>query len=148
VSAFLVVTPLGMPKALALLALLRERDITVVERLPLRRWSVASSRLYMRSWTAPAIARAGRFQQRWRQLFPTDSAECWRLRTREDHARLVLAKAELRLQFRSAPLGPAQPGEPTFQLHAFHVPDVDAITAEAARLLEFLPRHRAHAPAG
>jgi hypothetical protein len=138
VSPFVVVTPLGLLRADAFAAALGELGITIAARGVLWPWAEAASRLYQRELTPSAIARAARFEQRWRDLCPADRAECWRLGGEPDYARLLAAKPALRERFRGVPLGPTAAGEPAFRLHAFHVPDPGAVATEAERLREFL----------
>jgi hypothetical protein len=137
-TPFLVVTPLGLLRAEALATALHRLGIGIDARLTLWPWAEAASRLYQRELSPAAIARAARFEQRWRSLCPADRAQCWRLADATDFPRLLQAKAALRQRFGGVPLGPAAPGEPAFRLHAFHVPDAEAVAAEAGRLREFL----------
>lgn len=137
-NPFVVVTPLGLLRSDAFAAELRQLGVTIAARQVLWPWAEAASRLYQRELTPTAIARAARFEQRWRDVCPGDRAECWLLGGEHDYTRLLAAKAALRERFRGVPLGPTAAGEPMFRLHAFHVPDPDAVAAEAERLREFL----------
>jgi hypothetical protein len=137
-TPFLVLTPLGLLRRDAFAAALRECCVQVHSSAVLAPWAEAASRLYQRELTPAAIVRAARFEQRWRVLCPADRAECWMLASEADFVRLLAAKAALRQRFAGVPLGPAAPGQPVFRLHAFHVPDVDAVAAGALRLREFL----------
>ncbi len=144
-SPFLVVTPLGLAHRDWLAASLAQHGIQVVARHTIRRWSIAASALYLRSWDAQAVARAQRFQVRWRQLFTGDIAERWALLSDDDHAKLCAVKAQLRCRLRSVPLWPRRTGEPTFSLHAFHVPDLGDVPRETACLAPFVASHLGNA---
>lgn len=137
-TPFLVVTPLGLLQVRAFAAALQQLDITVGDRRTLQPWAEAASRLYRRETTSAAIARAARFEQRWRALCPADRAECWMLAGPDDFERLLQAKPALRQRFCGVPLGPTAAAEPNFRLHAFHVPDAGDVAAEALRLRDFL----------
>jgi hypothetical protein len=134
---FLVVTPLGLSRAEELAQALAACRVEVAARQTIRRWSRASSRLYLRSLDPAAVARALRFEQQWRWMYPDDRAERWSLARPDDYVRLVERKAELRLRFRGLPLAGSKPGDPAFALHAFHVPDACDLAAEASRISRY-----------
>ncbi|MFO1078249.1 MAG: hypothetical protein U1E73_11065 [Planctomycetota bacterium] len=135
---FLVVTPLGLRHRDDLLAALAARGIAVAVGDTIGPWSTAATWLYAKAQTAAGIALALRFETRWRALFPDDLAERWQLGDPDVHARLVLAKTDLRAAFPGVPLGDRRPGEPAFALHPFHVPDPGDVAVETRRLDAFV----------
>lgn len=132
---FLVVTPLGLGRAAALAEALLACDVVVQHRCTVRPWSRAASCLYARSFDGAAQALARRFEARWLSAFPADRAERWLLAGAAAHARLVARKAALRARFPDLPLDSTGAGRS--RLHAFHVPDVEDLRAEATRLAPF-----------
>lgn len=139
-APFLVVTPLGLSAAEALAAALTALGVHVVERRDLHPWSHAATALYARRGRRDSPTLAGRFEQRWRALFPDDRAECWRLAGTDDDTAMRAHKAALRRRFVSVPLDAHSADAAPFSLHAFHLPDRTDVRAEARRLAPFLER--------
>ena len=131
--AFLVVTPIGLRALVELAEALSTCGVRVADRQTLEPWSCASTCLYARGNESRAL----RFETHWRALFPDDRAERWNLADEADYARLLAHKSALRERFHGLPLPDCGPGEPQFQLHAFHVPDPKDVQAEAQRLTAF-----------
>lgn len=137
-SPFLVLTPIGRRHRSEFAAALRRFGVRVRATAALAPWSEAASRLFRRGLQAAAIARAARFEQRWREEGPDDRAECWTLVDAGDYRRLLAAKAALRQRFAGVSLDPAAAGGPQFALPAFHVPDPGELVRAAERLRDFL----------
>lgn len=142
-----VITPLGLAHRSAFERRLAELAIDVLARRSVAGWSRLSTLLQVTWDDEPGLQKAVAFEALWRELYPSDTCECWELASVDHFERFHAAKPELREGFGAEYVRIATP---RFcfraKLHPFHSPEPKRVAAESAWLDAVIPERASTHP--
>ncbi|MFO0980140.1 MAG: hypothetical protein U1E76_00055 [Planctomycetota bacterium] len=132
---FFLVSPLGLMRRQMLATQLSLLGITIESVARVASWPLVSTALYLQDVDDDRLRIALAFERLWVDLFPRGSGERWQLHDAAGHRRLLAARGRLRQSIPSLALRVSTRTH-TFEatLPALHVPDVDQLHLDAARL--------------
>ncbi len=134
--AFLVVTPLGMPRRADIEAALSQADITVARRTVIDDWPRCSTFVYPRTEDDERLRVAIVFERAWRAIGLSQTGERWELSRESDLDRLSRLKGGLRARLGTVRVRVVAPDVsiPTpnhmIRLQAIHAPEPAAASYE------------------
>jgi hypothetical protein len=144
--AFVLITPIGLPHAAAILEALARRGVGPSHRMRLASWARIATLLYAKEVSDGALLRAWALEYLWARRWPRGWAEVLWLRAGADEVarrvkptlRAVLPRVEVQVRLPGATLDA--------RLHPFHVPDAVDGPREAALVARLAGANRRLAP--